>query len=451
MSSKLNTQGKLEIVNNLLIAGWVVDQNVEVPKIEIYVNQKLYESTLCNKSRNDVAKAFSESKNKLNAFVVNVNLKEGDVVEVYSEGVPLKGSPSIVSTKIITAKIKSVEAILKISDNVVKLNNITDVYFGRDPFPIEVYKVSNGSITNNGLVFVDGMLIKESTALFNPEKGGLIDLSSDTLSLSYKYTVESKDSVLSLCLYGIHNYYHFIFDFLQRAIIFNTLLSNGLLYNKIYIAHELELDFQKKMFKEVLNIECRFLNSDTLYKFDEIYLIHPVRQNHFYNREALDSLSYALKRSYLYLDDSNCEMMAKNYIYISRKNQLNRKLVNEDEIINYLDKKGFSIIYPEELSLEQQAKTFSQADFILGCSGAAFTNLIYCKEGCQVVEILPESFIGTADTFWGSLCQSLDRGIHHTQLFSKSIDGLENLHKDSFKVDFLELQAIVSDLLEAGK
>ena len=52
---------------------------------------------------------------------------------------------------------------------------------------------------------------------------------------------------------------------------------------------------------------------------------------------------------------------------------------------------GFGIVYPEELSFEEEVRVFQRAEVIVGPTGAALTNVVYCKEGTLIAVIAPLS------------------------------------------------------------
>ena len=51
---------------------------------------------------------------------------------------------------------------------------------------------------------------------------------------------------------------------------------------------------------------------------------------------------------------------------------------------------GFSVIAPENYTVEQQIRIFSRAKIIVGEIGAALANIIFAPPGCTVIEIMPE-------------------------------------------------------------
>ena len=71
----------------------------------------------------------------------------------------------------------------------------------------------------------------------------------------------------------------------------------------------------------------------------------------------------------------------------SKSNHRNlRKVLNENEVKNFLIKKGFSIIALSELSFSDQINLFHNAKQIVGLHGAGFANLIFSKPGTFVLE-----------------------------------------------------------------
>ena len=93
-------------------------------------------------------------------------------------------------------------------------------------------------------------------------------------------------------------------------------------------------------------------------------------------------------------------------IFISRSKASDRRRFNEDEVFMVLEKAGFVKIAPESLSLSDQIAMFNQADLIAGGTGAAFSNLLFCRDSCKVLcftnYMLPLSIFSTIAFFSGS-------------------------------------------------
>lgn len=80
--------------------------------------------------------------------------------------------------------------------------------------------------------------------------------------------------------------------------------------------------------------------------------------------------------SNLQLQNLNSNSFAKN-ILISRKKALNRRIFNEDEVMNVLSRMGFEAYFLEDMSFSEQVQLFSQAHIVISSHGAGLTNLIF--------------------------------------------------------------------------
>lgn len=83
-------------------------------------------------------------------------------------------------------------------------------------------------------------------------------------------------------------------------------------------------------------------------------------------------------------------------IYISRRSQHMRVMVDEPSLEAALAARGFEIIRPERLSVVDQIALFREASVIVGASGAGLANVLFTDPGTRVIEIQPQNFT----SFW---------------------------------------------------
>lgn len=76
-------------------------------------------------------------------------------------------------------------------------------------------------------------------------------------------------------------------------------------------------------------------------------------------------------------------------VYVSRSDAPARKIANEAELIRLLDGHGFVTVKLSELSFAEQASVFENADVIVAGHGAGLSNLVFCRPGAKVIEIMP--------------------------------------------------------------
>jgi capsular polysaccharide biosynthesis protein len=71
---------------------------------------------------------------------------------------------------------------------------------------------------------------------------------------------------------------------------------------------------------------------------------------------------------------------------------MRRRILEEERIIEWLKTQGFEIIDCGQMSVKDQAAAFAHAELIVGPHGGALTNLIFCRPGTKVVELLSSKY-----------------------------------------------------------
>lgn len=74
-------------------------------------------------------------------------------------------------------------------------------------------------------------------------------------------------------------------------------------------------------------------------------------------------------------------------IYVSRSKATRRRVDNEGELVQLLEKHDFTVVRLEELGFEEQVRLFSQAEVIVAAHGAGLANLVFSRKGTKVLEI----------------------------------------------------------------
>lgn len=78
-------------------------------------------------------------------------------------------------------------------------------------------------------------------------------------------------------------------------------------------------------------------------------------------------------------------------LYISRRKSLIPRLENQDAVENVFKSFGYEIIFPQDMSFQDELKIFSEAEFIAGASGAGLTNIMFANENAKVIFIQPKT------------------------------------------------------------
>ncbi len=80
-------------------------------------------------------------------------------------------------------------------------------------------------------------------------------------------------------------------------------------------------------------------------------------------------------------------------IYISRKKAPYRKVENEDELMEYLEKHGFESYCLEDLDFLEQVELFYNATHVFSAHGAGLTNIMFCKKNTKVYEFFDPGYL----------------------------------------------------------
>ena len=207
--------------------------------------------------------------------------------------------------------------------------------------------------------------------------------------------------VLTLSLSGLeNNYYHFNVEFLGRYFIFvNSMLE----YDKIIFPRNTKFQID---FIDLLGInqhkiidlpEGTAIIADELIFTDLInnWSIHEYKKG--YKSYVKQYCPKWFSRMYkeLLLNrrkiQNSCNKIYKK-VYISRQKARYRRIVNEHELVSLLKKYDFSILYLEDLNVEEQINIFRYVEIVIAPHGAGLVNISYSQNLVKVLEIFSEHY-----------------------------------------------------------
>jgi hypothetical protein len=129
-------------------------------------------------------------------------------------------------------------------------------------------------------------------------------------------------------------------------------------------------------------------------------------------------------------------------VFIRRRASLGRPLQNSKEVARLLNDRGFHSVDPERLTFREQVLLFSQAKVIVIESGAAFTNVLFCKQGTSIIELYPA--VGGL-YFWQGYSRMFNL-THYRVEGKRSILGSAGFRLDGYLID---VQGDLTPLLES--
>ncbi|WP_250125071.1 glycosyltransferase family 61 protein [Chroococcidiopsis sp. CCMEE 29] len=132
-------------------------------------------------------------------------------------------------------------------------------------------------------------------------------------------------------------------------------------------------------------------------------------------------------------------------IFISRRKAVQRRIINEDKVIEALAPFGFVAYALEELSFSEQVRLFSQANMVVAPHGSGLTNIVF-SQNLTVIELFGSYVAGPSLTLFANLSRGLGFRYGCLRGQSPSQDSRQ-LHADII-VDIAELGNLVTKMQE---
>jgi hypothetical protein len=229
-------------------------------------------------------------------------------------------------------------------------------------------------------------------------------------------SVDAESAVIPV---GIHltgehetNYFHWIVEILPRLFLFEKCMTDKqiplLISNDLHANLYSLLDRIRATERPVLKLQrsCHYLVARLIYPSDvtrifDTYDRAPGTDTVYLPVALLREMAKRIKRGTV--PAGSC---FGKCLYI-RRNSGYRKLLNEAEIERLLVAKGFEVVETGSLSIDEQITRFSQARIIVGPSGAAMANMLWCEPGARVV-ILHSDHPFKKYPYWDALARAAD-------------------------------------------
>lgn len=215
--------------------------------------------------------------------------------------------------------------------------------------------------------------------------------------------------------WAIVAYYHWMFDVLPRI---ELLRRSGIDLEAIdkFVFNDFEKPYQRETLKTLGIPEEKIASSDALPQIKADKLVVPCCPFYLGFRTHKWACDF-LKREFLNGKKTERSPSVSDRIYISRQQAKYRRLINEEEVINFLEKSGFNSLTLESMSVAEQALCLQNAKVVVAPHGSGLTNLVFSNPGTKVIELFSPRYV--IDHYWelSNVC-----GLEHYHLVGKMFD-----------------------------
>jgi hypothetical protein len=271
-----------------------------------------------------------------------------------------------------------------------------------------------------------------------------IDKVNGSLLLFEEKKIRHFESGFSLCGVHTNTWAHFIISYLPKLIALDKL--NLVSKLSLFVPSKM-LDNNKDLIIFVLNninakndVEIVYVEDDEIIECTKLYYCNAVGflcDHSTYVHPASSCISsFGAKAVHAVASKiwSTVKVSQPKKLYIGRG--AGRNLFNASEVEKYFIDKGFEIVHPHLMSLDEKINTFGNATHICGPVSSGFANIIFCKEKVKVLGFF--NFARCFDPFISGL--SYAGGFNHEIMF---ITGYEDVNDNINNSYLIELKRII--------
>jgi len=176
-------------------------------------------------------------------------------------------------------------------------------------------------------------------------------------------------------------YYHWLMDGLPRLACLSEFPKD----TRILVPFHLKKYHSETL--KALRLEDRVRpTSEGHLEIDDYFFSAPTAMTGCDNPYAIQYLRHS------FLNCGNDRPEIGDRIFLKRRAKT-RGFLNEKEIEDFFENEGWDIVDLEELDFSEQVGLFSRVRAVAGLHGGGFTNLLWCRPGCAVLELCADNFL----------------------------------------------------------
>lgn len=245
------------------------------------------------------------------------------------------------------------------------------------------------------------------------------------------------------------NYFHIIIELLSKVQFLQSLPIEK--NCKIILGNLVGKNPNYRVLVDIFlkDFDVEYLDKNKYYRFDEFWVIsspnkivpnlwQDCKYQADYAALSPDSLHYIRNTISDFYKDNVNNYQKPSKIFLARKS--GARQYNESEILEIAVKMGFTPIYFEDLSIEQQVVTMQHADYILGPSGAAWTNLLFAKPKAKA--LIWMGTIWNNFSVFSTIAEIMDVDLSYHRNVSQS-----KVYHEDYNLDPVVMEDLIQKLL----
>ena len=187
-----------------------------------------------------------------------------------------------------------------------------------------------------------------------------------------------------------NNYSHFLFDILPKIYLLSSKIDLKEI-DHFYVSEPKQ--WQIKIFGKLGISKSKLLSSKKYNHIiaDKVYAVdHPwyKKGNIHHGVKEMPSWIF-IKNRKVFLKEYNKKFSKKIFLDRSDSNYNHCQINDLKNLIKFVQKNKFKSYQAGLLSFDDQINLFNNASIVLGAHGASLANIVFCKPGTKIIEIIP--------------------------------------------------------------
>lgn len=200
------------------------------------------------------------------------------------------------------------------------------------------------------------------------------------------------------------NYYHFLYDAIGRLGVFEEAMP-GERVDAVIVPHQSR--YQRELLS-LAGVSAPLLQPRAGLVHQADRLLVPSTPN-----QDLDAPPWVVDWLRRRLPPTSASTDLPRRLYLSRgRTPHTRRFVHEDELWPELERRGFVMLDPGTLSVQEQIDVFHHAEVVVSPHGAALTNITFAQPGVRVLEMFTPNYVHLG--LW-TICEAIG-GVHYRYL-----------------------------------
>ncbi|MBL4586797.1 MAG: glycosyltransferase family 61 protein [Flavobacteriales bacterium] len=261
---------------------------------------------------------------------------------------------------------------------------------------------------HSSVVRVKNMAYVQSTASMNHRgsvryRGRQIHTNGADVVLFQETEVEYLERGIMLCGSSISNWYHLLVEILSKLELVDKLPEAISHYPLLLPDDVLEIATMKDLVQRLTEgREVIYLQKHIRYQVAScIYIDAPILSYHVVEGDlAISPVEEHIRPELLTrfkerimskftVDELKQRNNEPTKVFLARGENAYRQY-NQADVFSIFEKFGFRLVYCDKLSLIEQVRLFSHAECVAGPSGAAWTNILFCKPNAKALCFMPD-------------------------------------------------------------